>query len=382
MIAGLCAVEARAQSDTLANPPLVDSAMQQGWRDFTPYKTPGMCLRAVSALGVVTARRADESHRVPSSDIMVRMAVTCGARFSARTVNPEDLLDLMHLSLGAIAALQRRLVHKILLDHAQQIFDIPQIGHEALAIISAYPQLRAADRTDRDENGPFAGVMAILQAELLRNPATAILQTTTLIKPFLTPENLQVYQAGIRQQKINWVVAQVGRPVPALSVPYWLSASGGAQEWPVPGKVSIYAWGGDVQDNPGRWDSAQVERWQRLAQKHGNALNITFICQTAGYFGNSGPLQPREEAERLRHYFFDQLKLPVMIALDTTVFTQLPDGRRVATPRKERAHEYYRQGFILADSKGRVVLLGSSAPSERALDSIVTRTIAMDGKHD
>jgi hypothetical protein len=71
-----------------------------------------------------------------------------------------------------------------------------------------------------------------------------------------------------------------------------------------------------------------IRHWH---QRFGDALDIVVYSQTSGYFRDSPPLSPSAEAQKLRWYFFDYLKLPISaLAVLQTSFTRLPDGRKIA----------------------------------------------------
>jgi hypothetical protein len=97
--------------------------------------------------------------------------------------------------------------------------------------------------------------------------------------------------------------------------------------------------------------------WRRLAKRYGDSINITIMTQTQGYYNDSPPLTTSQEAARRAQYYRDELHMPVTVAVDTTSVRQLPDGRRFHGEAAFEHDPYYRSGFIMTDSTGKIVLL-------------------------
>jgi hypothetical protein len=71
--------------------------------------------------------------------------------------------------------------------------------------------------------------------------------------------------------------------------------------------------------------------WRRLYATYApRGVDFVILLQTRGSFGLSTRLPAQAEADSLRAYFVDHLKLPGIVGVTETPFTTLPDGRKVA----------------------------------------------------
>ncbi|MBX6330563.1 MAG: hypothetical protein IRY91_01815 [Gemmatimonadaceae bacterium] len=126
----------------------------------------------------------------------------------------------------------------------------------------------------------------------------------------------------------NDLLRGAGRPAPPLVGDYWYGRSDTTRPLPARGRVTLLAFVDHrcrVKCYPGY---AMLER---LHRRFGDALDIVLVAQTFGYFRLRPPPSPSEEAELIRHYFLDELKLPGMLTVSVTPTSQLPapDRRHV-----------------------------------------------------
>jgi hypothetical protein len=412
---------------------VIDTTILPGRRDFTPYTTPGACLQAAMAVEHIVTRAAlDTTPYTPEQDTMSSTArataKACGTRFTVTGVPPSELIDLMHLalvqgndsqaaaaaeryiatfsdpeqrrwalvdvdtsyfyakpmrlaavesiiarldSLGAVAALQRGIVHNLLFHYAQQSYDVPRIKREAIALMNAAHQLQGRDLKDRARRSSMNPLLTLFLLELYQSPTGALERAIHAAQPAgLSPETVNMIRAAIHTLKIDWALAQIGKPIPSLNASYWPGTSS-ARKWPVPGKVSIL-----IHGDPS-WDPETAAMWRRLIHKYGEAINVTIMCQTRGFFHDGPPLSPTQEAERLNTFFRTDLQLPVTVVVDTTTTQRLPDGRRMQGQASFEQDPYYHWGFIMTDTAGKIVFLGMSEPtnSEKGLQAWIDRAL-------
>lgn len=117
--------------------------------------------------------------------------------------------------------------------------------------------------------------------------------------------------------------SELGKPVALLPATYWFSASGDTI-WPRKNHVTLL-----IRRNGNVVQERSDALIRRLHQRFGDALDIVVYSKTFGYFRDSPPLSPAEEAQKLRWFYFDYLKLPIAaLAVLETPFGRLPDGRR------------------------------------------------------
>jgi hypothetical protein len=426
----------QAPKASTAAPVINDTTMRPGYQDWARYETPGACLQgAVAAANI--AKRADWDTAVyaPLRDTMptaaVAIARSCSRKFSVSSVRVSDLLDFLHLaliagndtlanaiadryvatapnaeakrwalynidttylsarpmrldaaetiaarldSLGPAAALQRGMAHFEFLSIANNLDDVPRLRHHALAQIATYPDLTEQDRSDRSVALTNAAI-SLFEINWHDSPKEAPERTLKALEQIhfkRIPQLRQAFQA----LHYDWAVAHIGTPQQPLSADFWVGPDSSAHTWPIPGKVSIYMPVGPIQDATWMWGPKYVARWQRLIKKYGDAINITLLCTTRGYFGDGPPLTTKQEVERLRKFFAEDVKLPVTIAIDTITFRELPDGRRFPenqNPWKQDA--YYQWSFGMTDAQGKALLYETGLPSEAAVDKLVARAL-------
>jgi hypothetical protein len=118
--------------------------------------------------------------------------------------------------------------------------------------------------------------------------------------------------------------------VPSLDGAFWFRRPDATTPRPTRGRPGLVAF---VEAGcPPRSDCWSEYAWLReLHRRFGDALEITLVTHTHGYFRSYPPLEPAEEADLLRKYFFDFLQLPGALVVETTPFVrrQAPDNRRV-----------------------------------------------------
>jgi hypothetical protein len=395
--------------------------------DYSRYDIPSACVQAALSAGAVAERTAiDTTPYAPERDTLptasIEAARQCGSRFVVDQVAPRELLSVVQLglmttdekkanaavdrmlsltsdpaqrawtlfsifqayfgarpmqlakakrvtarldSLGAAAAVPAMNAHGMLLLDAQRRFDVTGMEREASAILHLDPFVNAPDRDDI-LYGSGNAAFALLSAELYRSPQTAVAQTMRLVRAtgYRWPSDSATTAAYLTA-----IISPIGRPAPALDAKYWYGPHG-KNTWVVPGKASLLVIVPDANEMP---NYGQYTMLRKLHEKYGDALNITIMSRTVGYIHDSPPLEPAQEADSIRSYFQDFLKLPVTVGVIETPFHRLPDGRRVNGPVPFEGQNVYMYGDVLADRSGNVLVIGES--SQAGLEAYIDRTI-------
>lgn len=114
---------------------------------------------------------------------------------------------------------------------------------------------------------------------------------------------------------------------------YWYGRGNQAGPLPAPGRVSLIVF---VDHRCGAKCYPGYAMLKRLERRFADSLDIILVAQTFGYFRMRPPPSPAEEAEAMRHYFLEELRLPGVLSVSVTPFKRLPepDGRFIhgATP--------------------------------------------------
>lgn len=114
---------------------------------------------------------------------------------------------------------------------------------------------------------------------------------------------------------------------------YWYGRGDQTGPLPAPGRVSLVVF---VDHRCGAKCYPGYAMLERLERRFADSLDIILVAQSFGYFRLRQPPPPAEEAEAMRHYFLEELRLPGVLNVSVTPFTQLPepDGRFIhgATP--------------------------------------------------
>jgi hypothetical protein len=124
-------------------------------------------------------------------------------------------------------------------------------------------------------------------------------------------------------------LAPFGTRPPPLVGEFQFRASGAGASHPTVGKPALVVF--DVRHDCAYMLCAQsYATLRRLARRFGDAIDVTLVAQTQGYFRERPPLDPAQEAEAIRHYFLEQVRLPGTLIVERTQFTtrSAPDLRR------------------------------------------------------
>jgi hypothetical protein len=410
---------------------VMDTTIRPGHLDYSRYQTPSVCVQAaLSEAGVAERARLDTARYAPERDTLPTPAVLaarrCGERFRVGDVPQRELLSLVQLSLmagrdtvaraaadrwlslipdpdargwamyslittyvnmrpsrfaeaervmarmdalGNAAIAARINAHGILLQDAEERFDVPRLEREAFAALRFDPQLVGEDRNDVIF-GAGNAIFSILWAELYRAPNAAVDHVMQAAHDAGYPWATDTVTV---RQYMSTIIAPIGHAPPPLPATYWYGPHG-QNNWPVPGTVSLIM----PAPQPGAGSYQRYALIRRLHQKYGDALNITLMAKTVGYIHDSPPLEPAQEADSLRRYFQDYLGLPVTVGVEETAFQRLPDGRRVNSPVPIETIGLYNFSPIVVDQQGNILVMG--VQSQAGLEAFIDKALHRDTK--
>lgn len=119
------------------------------------------------------------------------------------------------------------------------------------------------------------------------------------------------------------VLQPIGKPAPLIEGDFWFGRRDTAASRPAKGKISLVVlFNTKYCCGAGTWS-----RLRRLTRRF-PALEVTFVTQTAGYFGEAAPPSPQEEGAMLAHALFEERRMSGVLAVTNTAFWRLPDPDR------------------------------------------------------
>lgn len=263
------------------------------------------------------------------------------ARFDAAR---EALTELD--ALGTPAAKARVLAHFAVAGAAQRHFDDKQVSSEANAAIAAWKLLE-----------PRAGLQAamalalsyIMKAEIVLReigpaPARAIIDTADKV----VPQNARGPRALINLYKGLYAV--LGTQAAPIDAAFWYATDSdvGATPKPVRGRVRIIS---NALHSCRALCRAQYDGLRRYGERFAGRADIINITQTLGFYADSTPVTPPEEARYDSAYFLGKQRLPGALAVAETVFDWIPDGRRRNRPTAQDTN-YPNARIVVVDKKG------------------------------
>lgn len=265
------------------------------------------------------------------------------ARFDAAR---EALTELD--ALGTRAAKARVLAHFAVAGAAQRHFDDKQVLSEANATITAWKLLE-----------PRAGLQAamalalsyIMKAEIaLREigpaPARAIIDTADK----MVPQNARVPRALINLYKKLYSV--LGTQAVPIDAAFWYAtgSEAGASPKPAHGRVAIIS---NALHSCRAQCRAQYDGLRRYGERFAGSADIINITHTLGFYADSTPVTPLEEAQYDSAYFLGKQRLPGALAVAETKFDWIPDGRRRNRPTAQDTN-YPNASIVVVDKRGMI----------------------------
>jgi hypothetical protein len=232
----------------------------------------------------------------------------------------ELLAQLEQLSVVPVETLFT--MHNSLALHARRQLDTTMLRREVAAMRGLFNRLPASERHGRLGQQLAAVVVsneAPLFWQVLRDSGGAA-YAAHLVANYT---NATQANAQIRTSRMG----PIGAHATPLTGPFWARHAAIDPPRPTPGMLALVVF--NIRHDCGFASCGGAYRaLQEIAGRYGNVLQITLVAQTQGYFRNRPPQTPREEAEAIRHYFLDNVKLPGALVVETTPFIKRPDPDR------------------------------------------------------
>jgi hypothetical protein len=301
-------------------------------------------------------------------------------------------------------------------DFWSSVFDHAEIRKRAMHLASTLSSLPAPERRGLRALD-VAAYQSLMQLAYIDSPDSmpAIVQQTTrdlarferdsaAPMPW-DPQPPTAEHVARTLDPLRWIHEALGNPYPVLGADEWFPGRPAPDDTSLALFISTQAnwWSANMQydgreclqgdaelfsDAVAKCDRF-YEEIRRLGSVYGSrGVRVILVAGTRGDAIRSLALTPRQEAERLRWFFLDYLKLPVTLAVVHRPFDSLPqpDGRRWTPPPCERslasarghgdtsvvACRYLAQPVVLLDKHGALLYAGNLSP---VFDVIFSRAL-------
>jgi hypothetical protein len=268
----------------------------------------------------------------------------------ARIASAQEILTRLD-ALGPAAAKLRLLAHLKMANAAEHNWDDATTTSQADAAIAAWKLL------PRLEGIALAAYLA--QCYLIKGEIAARTQGGSAVRAVLdtarrvVPAQAQRPHAMI--ERAAGMYDMIDKPAPPITAKFWFNALELQVTRPAKGKVSI------VSTAAHYCGSACIPRYLglgRFASRFGDrGLEIINVTMTFGFYGDSAPKTPLEEAKYDSAYFLGKVKLPGLLAVHETEVSWLRDGRRRNHPSPQE-DAYHNASFVIIDKRGIIRYLG------------------------
>jgi hypothetical protein len=262
----------------------------------------------------------------------------------ARIATAREVLTQLD-ALGNAALKPRHLAHYAMARAAMRHWDDATVKSESDAAIAVWKLL------PRERGLRLAGSLAgafLMKGEIaLRtkggDAARAVIDTALMV----VPEDAGLPRLAVVARARMYAV--VDKPAPTITAKFWFRAPSVEGSRPAKGKVSI------VSTAEHYCDLECIPRFQGLARYDSRfasrGLELINVTKTYGFYGDSAPKPPIEEARHDSAHFLDKVKLPGSLAVHESEPYWLRDGRRRnrLSPQEFR---YASATFVIVDKKG------------------------------
>jgi hypothetical protein len=262
------------------------------------------------------AERAWELRLVVIDNLAARPARLARAKEALRT------LDRM----GTPAAAMRLQAHNAMAGAALAQYDDPAALAETQAAIAAWKELSEEGRLWH-ASGLAGAFLVRAQIQALSkggDAARAVIDTARGMIPVRAEMERMAIERAARMYSI------VGKPAAPLEAQFWFNVGAEGSDRAHHGRVSLVV----AIDRPCTGPCRSLVRtMRRFAQRfHSRGLEITFLTQTFGFYLDTAPASPLEEARYDSSSFLGELDLPGALAVAETKYSWKADGRRINTP--------------------------------------------------
>ena len=277
-------------------------------------------------------------------------------------------------AMGKVAATVRVGAHSARASAAFSRYDDATLDRETNAAIAAWKELD--EETGLWRAGELATVflMRAQLAALTKNgdAARAVIDTARgVIPPKAEQARRMIEIAGQMYQVMDKAAAPVAGA-------FWFNVAANDRNRPTKGKVSIIL----EMARPCTFSCpnmvAAMKRFDRRYRDKG--LEITFQTRTFGFYVDTAPASPYEEARYDSTYFIGELELPGAVAIEETQYSWRPDGRRLNSPTLNQSN-YPHASIVFADRRGivRYVAANWSPALERRYAQTIEALLAEPG---
>lgn len=409
--------------------PMTSSASSASPDPFVRYTTPGQCQQAAIRLqqSYWRDKRPDTVRYAPATDSVpapvVRAVRACASRFTIPTVPVSELRNLAQLylwtgqdtlalqaidrlmqtdrnrsardrgwmlslwidaaltarpvrytvvrtflaqldALGAPAATWRLFAHTQCSEYAFSVNDPATAESEGRAALAASRQMSTDDRMDWVSQIIKTYVETAQPIARARGGAAALAFLDTMItdvtplRPAGTVDRRRLV-GDLTNRRMRFT--PLGTSAwPSVRADAWYSAPGDTVH-PKPGRLSllIFVYGADYP---------MIATVRRLSAAYGaQGLDVVFLTSTVGYFRTLLMPSPVVEADSLGSYLRTYLHLPGAVAVETTSFSHLDDGRRRDGETQNQKAYGHVGGAILIDRRGVARWIGDVNPYTEAV---------------
>jgi hypothetical protein len=273
--------------------------------------------------------------------------------------------------LGKPAATVRVLAHYAMASAAWVRYDDPTVIGETSAAIAAWKEL---DQETRLWRGDALASVFLTRAHLAAltaggDAARAVIDTARgVIPPAARNARLMIESAGRMYGNLDKSAAP-------LEAAFWFNTGADGKDRPGPRKVSIIL----PAYRPCTGGCPSLMRaMKRFAKRfRDRGLQITYHTQTYGYYVDTAPASPYDEARYDSTYFLGELNIPGALAIAETEYSWKPDGRRQNAPTTNQQN-YPSTAIAFVDRRGiiRYVAAGWQRSLEERYAELIERLLA------
>lgn len=262
--------------------------------------------------------------------------------------------------IGKVAATVRVGAHLQRASAAFSRYDDAKVDAATNAAIAAWKELD--EETGLWRAGELASVF-LMRAHLAAltkdgEAARAVIDTARgVIPPKAEQARRMIEAAGQMYQVMDKAAAPVAGT-------FWFNVAASERRRPTKGKASIILEMGRPCTFSCPHMVQAMKRFDRRYRDRG--LEITFQTRTFGFYVDTAPASPYEEARWDSTYFVGELALPGAIAIEETEYTWRPDGRRLNSPTLNQSN-YPHATIAIVDRRGIVrYVAGNWSPALEA----------------
>jgi hypothetical protein len=266
-------------------------------------------------------------------------------------------------ALGADAAVERMLAHKVFADVARARDSVALWERELRAARTAMSALPSPSDLKRQVAHTVADVYVEISELMVRQGRSSADVVALLDTAYRELVPLRE-SATATIQGARYSALVIGKAAPRIHATRWFASEVTDTIRPALGKVNLIVF---VPSWCGGSCYATHAIVRRLVAKFGTrGLVVTYVTRTGGNF--KAELMPADaEMEKSKSYYLDTLKLPVGLAISKTSFGKRDDGRLFAQDVSNEAAYGPVSSHFLIDQAGRIRLGFKLTPANEAI---------------